>query len=103
MPFPFNLESSLEASEVYFLLNYNAFSNIRTRDLEEIRRMFADGRWNPKRQEHETTCIFSKIVIQLSKTNQRNEVSIVAEKKEKKYASDNAQLGILFLSTSLAS
>ena len=44
MPFPFNLESSLEASEVYFLLNYNAFSNIRTRDLEEIRRMFADGR-----------------------------------------------------------
>ena len=31
-------------------------------------------------------------MIQLSKTNQRNEVSIVAEKKEKQYVSDNARL-----------
>lgn len=53
--------------------------------------MFADGRWNPKRQEYETTCIFSKTVIQLSKTNPQNEVSTMAEKKEKLYVSDVSQ------------
>ena len=76
----------------FVLINYNAFSLIRTRDLGEIRRMFADGERCAKTQEYETTCNFTKIVIQLFKTNPRNEVSIVAEKKEKQYVSDNARL-----------
>ena len=43
-------------------------------------------------RRYETTCIFSKTVIQLSKTNPQNEVSTMAEKKEKQYVSDNARL-----------